>query len=109
MPEHAHLLAFPTRESYDISAFFATIKLSVVRKAVSFVEHNAPDFLAHMADRQSSGKVTYRFWQRGGGYDRNVFEPATLLAMIEYIHNNPLRRGLVARSTDWIWSSARFY
>ena len=29
--------------------------------------------------------------------------------MIDYIHNNPVRRGLAATPTDWIWSSARFY
>ena len=29
--------------------------------------------------------------------------------MIEYIHYNPARRGLVAHPTDWPWSSARFY
>ena len=32
-----------------------------------------------------------------------------LFAMIEYIYNNPVRRGLVEDATDWIWSSARFY
>ncbi len=26
---------------------------------------------------------------------------------IEYIHNNPVRRGLVDCATDWLWSSAR--
>jgi hypothetical protein len=29
--------------------------------------------------------------------------------MIDYIHNNPVRRGLVSQATDWPWSSARFY
>ena len=42
----------------------------------------------------------------GGGYDRNATEPRTLLQMIDYIHNNPVRRGLVAKATDWIWSSS---
>jgi putative transposase len=56
-----------------------------------------------------NGKVHYRFWQRGGGYDRNAIEPATLRMMIEYIHNNPVGRGLVEHPTDWLWSSARFY
>jgi len=28
--------------------------------------------------------------------------------VIEYIHANPVRRGLVAHPTDWAWSSARF-
>jgi len=29
--------------------------------------------------------------------------------MIDYIHQNPVRRGLVRQATDWPWSSARFY
>jgi putative transposase len=32
-----------------------------------------------------------------------------LLAMIEYIHLNPVRRGLVERAVDWKWSSASWY
>lgn len=48
-------------------------------------------------------------WQPGGGYDRNVVELASLQQMIEYIHLNPVRRGLVARPEDWPWSSARWY
>jgi hypothetical protein len=30
-------------------------------------------------------------------------------AAIAYIHENPVRRGLCIRSTDWRWSSARHY
>jgi putative transposase len=30
-------------------------------------------------------------------------------AVIDYIHANPVRRGLVARVEDWEWSSARWY
>jgi putative transposase len=33
-------------------------------------------------------------------------EPRTLLKMIDYIHGNPVRRGLVERAADWRWSSA---
>ncbi|MFL5241495.1 MAG: hypothetical protein ACJ8FY_05250 [Gemmataceae bacterium] len=76
---------------------------------MSYLREHAPNFLNRLRDEQPNGKVHYRFWQRGGGYDRNVTEPSTLLPMIKYIHDNPVRRGLVARATDWIWSSARFY
>ena len=41
--------------------------------------------------------------------DRNAFEIATVHAMIDYLHANPVRRGLVERPTDWEWSSARWY
>jgi hypothetical protein len=59
-----------------------------------------------MEDRQPNGKKHYRFWQRDGGYDRNVVEPDTAFQETEYIHNNPVRRGLSAKPEDWIWSSA---
>jgi putative transposase len=29
--------------------------------------------------------------------------------MIDYIHLNPVRRGLVERASDWKWSSAAWF
>jgi hypothetical protein len=29
--------------------------------------------------------------------------------MIDYIHMNPVRRGLVANPEEWLWSSAAWY
>ena len=37
-----------------------------------------------------------------------VILPVTLMNMIDYIHANPVRRGLVERASDWEWSSAAF-
>jgi hypothetical protein len=34
---------------------------------------------------------------------------AAVLAAIDYIHLNPVRRGLCERAIDWRWSSARYY
>ena len=39
----------------------------------------------------------YRFWQRGGGYDRNATDPAAARAMIELIHNNRVHAGVGER------------
>jgi hypothetical protein len=49
----------------------------------------------------------YRFWQRGGGYDRNLTEPKSIWAEIDYFHANPVRRGLCDTPTARPWSSAR--
>ena len=54
-------------------------------------------------------RLRHRFWQPGGGYDRNITSTEALRAVIEYTHANPVRRGLVARAEDWEWSSARSY
>ena len=47
--------------------------------------------------------------KEGGGYDRNITCGKTLLRMIDYLHNNPVRRGLLERACDWRWSSAAHY
>jgi putative transposase len=106
MPEHAHLLLWPTTEDYDISEILNSIKQSVAKRALLFVQREAPAFLPRMADRQPNGLIHYRFWQRGGGYDRNIVEPATAYREIDYMHNNPVRRGLCAKPEDWWWSGA---
>jgi putative transposase len=62
--------------------------------------------MARMSDVQPNGKTFFRFWQRGGGYDKNVDYPRDIWDLIDYIHNNPVRRGLVTRAEDWLWSSA---
>jgi putative transposase len=107
MPEHAHLLIWPRKPTYSISRILTSIKRPVSRKALSYVRTSAPDFLSQMEDRQPGGRVHYRFWQRGGGYDRNLTEPKSIWHEINYFHANPVRRGLCDTPTAWVWSSAR--
>jgi hypothetical protein len=35
--------------------------------------------------------------------------PEAIETVIDYIHQNPVRRGLVKRAVDWTWSSASWY
>jgi putative transposase len=109
MPEHAHLLVWPTELVYNVSLLLNSIKQSVAKKALSYVRRVSPGFLRCMEDRQPNGKIHHRFWQRGGGYDRNIIEPATAFQQIEYMHNNPVRRGLCEKAEDWYWSGAADY
>lgn len=109
MPEHVHVIVWPHNPIYKISKIRTALKLPIQQKAVRHLQKKDSPFLDRLIDLQPNGTWSYRFWQRGGGYDRNITELQTLELMIEYIHNNPVRRGLVEKATDWIWSSARFY
>lgn len=109
MPEHVHLLLWPTRPKYSISSILSSLKLPVTKKALLYVRQSAASFLPKMEDRQPNGDVHYRFWQRGGGYDRNITEPTTIWAEMDYVHANPVRRKLCDRSIEWPWSSAAWY
>jgi len=104
MPEHVHLLLWPKKDA-TISEILTTLKQSVSKRAVLWIKQNAPQFLPRLEDTQPNGKRSYRFWQRGGGYDRNLRSVADIHEKIEYIHANPVRRGLVATPDAWQWSS----
>jgi putative transposase len=67
----------------------------------------APDWIPRITHK--CGKKTERlYWQSGGGFDRNVIRPDTLMSMIDYVHMNPVRRGL-EKSEEWKWSIAAWY
>ncbi len=103
MPSHVHILIFPCEQNYSISKILKTIKQSVSRKEILYLKKNAPEHLEKIYTGQKSAK--YRFWQDGGGYDKNVTSKDAILNMINYIHNNPVRNGIVKNPEQWEWSS----
>jgi len=107
-PTRLHPRHTASTQVCNISTIVHAIKQPVGHKAIAYLKAHAPQWLPRITRRR--GKRTERlFWQSGGGYDRNITDPNTLRSMIEYIHNNPVRRGLVAKATDWKWSSARWF
>ncbi len=106
MPEHVHLVLLPHRDVKS-SQIFTTVKQSVSKRALHWLRKNSPEFLTHLEDVQPNGARAHRFWQRGGGYDRNLRTVADVYEKIEYVHANPVRRGLVTVPEDWPWSSCR--
>jgi len=73
------------------------------------IKLNAPFTAKLLMSSIRDGNPQYRFWQAGAGYDRNLFTPEAIHTSIEYIHANPVRRGLCECALDWAWSSARWY
>lgn len=109
MPEHVHLLVAPTGGQVAIDLYLARIKQPFSK----WVKQRLADLKSSLIDRltvqERPGKTSFRFWQEGPGYDRNLTTPAVIEAVIEYFHMNPVRRGLVKQAIDWRWSSASWY
>lgn len=95
MPNHVHLLVKPCREQYSIARFLHVIKSPTGFHALRFL--------------RSTGASLPRFWQAGPGFDENVNNADRVRGLVEYLHNNPVRQGLVGSAVDWRWSSARFW
>jgi putative transposase len=87
MPEHVHLLiSEPER--------------STLSRVLQMLKQNTGHSL-----RPPEGSP---FWLPRY-YDFNVWSEDKRIEKLRYIHRNPVRRGLVKRPEDWIWSSFRHY
>ncbi len=87
MPEHVHLLVGePLRSSLSVA-------LQVLKQLTS---------------RKLKQRGEVQFWQRRY-YDFNVQDDGKRLEKRQYLHRNPVKRGLVEKPEDWPWSSFRHY
>ena len=105
MPEHVHLLLWPRVGACDVPRILRAIKQPIAQQVL----RRWTSVRATVLEKVVDGTGQPRFWQRGGGFDRNVFSEEELAEKFAYIHNNQVHRGLCTRPEDWRWSSARWY
>jgi putative transposase len=101
MPEHFHLLVLPA--DGQVTTLLRRLKAPLARRVIGRWREIGAPILRRIEDNRGRAK----FWQAGGGYDRNINSDHELYQKIDYIHANPVRRGLVPSPLDWAWSSAR--
>ena len=104
MPNHVHLLFWPKKSEYDIAEIQRTIKGRTARRYSEWVQENDCS-LYETFKVKDHGEMRFRFWQRGGGFDRNLWNNRPIYDSILYIENNPVRKGFVAKAGAWEWSS----
>src|SRR5579862_7545243 len=105
MPEHLHLMIRPNIDEFTVDVLTHRIKQPVAMRAIA----RWRELGANVLPKTTTPDGRAQFWQAGGGFDRNPRDESEVLKEIKYIHNNPVKRGLVARPEDWAWSSARWY
>ena len=108
MPNHVHLVVVSEKDVYDIAKFLQSVKQPISMKAKKWLAENNKKWLNKLSYTNRYGQVRFRFWQQAGGYDRNIINKETLRKIIDYIHFNPVRKGLVKKPEDWKWSSFRW-
>ena len=106
MPDHLHLLTDSPRQ--------ASVILRYIKGTIA---HNVIEYLKLQGYEQSLRKLRhdegkrhhlYSLW----GHESNVFSifsERVLMQKVNYIHQNPVRAGLVERAMDYSWSSARIW
>ena len=107
MPEHVHLLVAPRVREPDVPALLKAIKRPFSFRVKQLLVARRSRLLDRLTVPERPGVTCFRFWREGPGYDRNLSTAAAVVAAIDYIPLNPVRRGLCERTVEWKWSSAR--
>jgi len=106
MPDHFHVVTDSPRKPSTLLQF---IKGIVSRRVLGY--------LKDMKYEESLRKLEHDNWKRNHRYslwqhDSEVFSimsESTFMQKVNYIHQNPVRAGLVERMEDYRWSSLRFW
>jgi len=107
MPNHVHLLIWPRQNSYDIARILNDTKGRMAKQYRDYMLENDTDrFEKFQVFDKSKKRKIFRFWQTGGGFDRNLWNGIAINKSIEYIEANPVRRKLSDIPSEYRWSSA---
>jgi putative transposase len=97
MPTHVHLI-LEIEDYHDLSQLIQSFKSVVARRLKSS--------LTESQSEPFRGEHGFHLWMRR--FDEIILvSEKQFQVKLEYMHNNPVRAGLVTSATDWPWSSAR--
>jgi putative transposase len=113
MPEHFDALIWPGAEANP-----SQIMQKLEDRTALFILKNLRENLGYAWWQKMLARVTlpptvhhhahFRVWGRKF-YDMNIWSPKKRDEKLNYMHNNPVKRGLLKHPGDWPWSSWRFY
>ncbi len=107
LENHLHLIA----SSDDIAKDIARFKSYTAREIINLLqERNIKTILDQLEFYKKAHKVDRKFqlWQEGI-QPKLIQSEQMMIDKINYIHNNPIKRGYVDEAKHWRYSSARDY
>jgi putative transposase len=106
MHDHVHaILRFD--DDTDLLRVLQTWKSMSAHYLRKHYEKTMPDIIDHLRTHRS-GREVVCFWQRRY-YDFNINTREKLHEKLTYMHENPVRKGIVQSAAEYKWSSASWY
>ena len=100
MPDHVHAIVwFPIPG--QLSVFMQQWKRLSSHHIARLVKNKFVHYAAKTGPEDP-------FWQ-AKYYPFNLYSEEKVREKLTYMHENPVRAGLVAKACDWVFSSARYY
>lgn len=111
MSNHLHLLVQAKNE--DLSDVLRDFKKftsgTIVRANEENKQESRKDWMLWLfKEKDEGGKVSYQFWKPDNN-PQLCYQLPFMWQKLNYIHNNPVRAGIVQRAEDYVYSSAADY
>jgi len=113
MPEHFHVLLKPEPADLTPKIVQQLKQRTALHILGALREHEQHPWCDRMLRRLRlpatvHSQARHRVWERRY-YPFNVYSDQKLQEKLDYMHANPVKRGLVSSPEEWLWSSFRFY
>ena len=107
MENHVHWIASAEDLSAEIQSFKSYTTKGIIE---SLDDEQATRLLSELKRRRAGHKRSnmYQFWQ-DGNHPEEIVGDEMMRTKLEYVHDNPVRRGYVDEPIHWRYSSARDY
>ncbi len=111
MPDHLHLLIFPEQDSAekisDMVGDFKKFTSRTLRKQME-KDKKITWLKSFRLNEPRKKNWQYQIWQERFD-DLAVYSPGVARTKVNYIHNNPVRKKMVEKPEEYLYSSARNY
>lgn len=107
LENHLHMII----QSDDLDNSIKKFKSFTAKEILKLLHtHNVKTILDQLAFYKKAHKIDskYQLWQEGSA-PKLIQSDAMMIERINYIHNNPVKRGYVDEAKHWRYSSARDY
>ena len=106
MPDHVHATLW-FDDDRRLPEMMKTWKRLSSHYLLIHLEQYNPAMLPLLADVRN-GREIRAFWLQRY-HEFNILSQDKLREKLDYLHFNPVKKGLCAAPEDWLWSSARWY
>jgi putative transposase len=109
MPTHLHAIVFD--RDFDASQLEATLtdfRKFTGRSLSDYCIKHFPQCFAESLRKAAGTDRERRFWQ-SSRHPEAIESEGFWMQKLNYLHENPCRKGLVLRAQDWRYSSAAYY
>ncbi|MDD5731642.1 MAG: transposase [Patescibacteria group bacterium] len=107
MTNHIHLI-IQSKEGYKLSQIISSFKQFTSKRILDELEKDHRKYILKIIENSFSKKegTQIQIWQREN-YPEVLETEKFMDQKIDYIYNNPVKKGYVEKPEDWTYSSAR--